>query len=230
MNMKDINRKLPTGLAIAGGVMLLIMGVVFNFFTIFARIFIAGGHINLIEFWNALSTWILIPMAVVCFCRTKSIFAGCVFVYYGLGHLIRPLVCSLIGAAGGRWMRIFPDTIVLVVFFVLMAIACFGSRKQLLRKVRWLFIVLPVLLPVIAATGATNNVIVYNALLNEDDSLITHLLMWLIAYLPYLLMGFAFFFSYPKQETVPAPRCCSTCGQPLDDTAKFCTACGNSAD
>ena len=56
------------------------------------------------------------------------------------------------------------------------------------------------------------------------------LLLTFIINARYLLMGFAFFFSYPKQETVPALRCCRACGQPLDDTAKFCTACGNSAD
>lgn len=222
--MNEPNRKLPIGLSIAGGILLVIMGCISVFLTIFTNIWIAGESPAFLDVWFALSLWITIPMSVVLFCRTKSIFAGCVFAYYGLGYLIRPLVCGLIGdVLPTQWVYYF-DIIVLATFSILAAIACFGSKKQLLRKVRWLFIVLPLLLPMVEVTG---DLILLQAHSSNHDIFMFKSWLWADAfkYLAHLLMGLAFFFSYPKKAQ-PALRCCSVCGKQLDSDAKFCTECG----
>lgn len=225
MNMKDINRKLPTGLAISAGIMLLIMGFLSLFLTIFTKIWVAGGSPAFLDVWFALSLWITIPMSVVLFCRTKSIFAGCVFAYYGLGFLTRPLICGLMGdVLPTQWIYYF-DIAVLAAFAILIAIACFGGKKQLLRKVRWLFIVLPLLLPVVEVPG---NLILLQ--LHPSEHARTMFQMWIWAdafkYLAHLLIGLAFFFSYPKQQAAPSFHCCRNCGNLLSDGARFCTECG----
>jgi hypothetical protein len=195
-----------------------------------------NGSIRIICYtvFTILRQWIMIPMAIVLFCRTKSIFAGCVFAVYSLdqlvGGFIMNTIVDMLAGADGQWVPGL-NTFVMFVFMALLAIDCFASKKLMLRKVRWLFIVLPVLLPPVmmfqsiigyAMSGSSLDIMPINV--------IAQLLTSCITVLPYLLIGLAFFFSYPKRQAAPSFHCCRACGQPLDDTAKFCTACGNSAD